>query len=297
MNNDEDVTFFGYHVVCLIDVLGQRNKLAEWSRLPDGGQITQEFIQALKKTVGTVLSFRDQFMIFFNQLGQFEMPPNIAALPEEQQKRYYRFKACDVQVQRFSDTFLFSSLIPNAHGDASVMPLFHVIGACSMAMLLSLAAGTPVRGALCIGSGAMLEDGSFYGPALSEAHHLESEVAGYPRVVVSPTGRSFLAMGQKYSSDRQADAFMKQMASMCRSLIHEDTTDGNFMIDFLGEGVRNLFDRSGRLVDVVGAAYRFVRSEAVQFREVGESKLANRYESLLRYVESRLPIWGISIDD
>ena len=78
-------------------------------------------------------------------------------------------------------------------------------------------------------------DGSFYGPALVEAHHLESEVAGYPRVVVSPTIRPFPAAGQTYSSDRQADQFMKQMATMCRSLIYEDAADGSLMIDFLGE--------------------------------------------------------------
>lgn len=293
MSKDEGHIFFAYHVVCLVDVLGQKDKLAQWATLPDDGQVTQEFIQALRQTVGTVLAFRDQFVDLFNRFDQCTMPNKLTVLSVEQQQQYHRFKTGDVKVQRFSDTFLFSSQIPNTYGDVSIMPIYRVVTACGTAMLTSLATKTPVRGAICIGAGAELEDKSFYGPALAEAYRLESDVADYPRVVVSPAVCQFLVEGQTYSLDRDINQIMRQMANTCRSLLHRDE-DGHWTVDFLGKGMRKLIGPNPRFVEAVERAADFVRSEATRFREVGNKKLAIRYELLWRYVESRLPLWGDS---
>ena len=162
MSEKDGTTFFGYHVVCLIDVLGQKQKLAHWANLPDAGQITPGFVQALKQTVGTVLRFREQFIKFFDQLRQCTIPEKVGSLPKEQQEKFFRHKECKVEVERLSDTFVFYSLIPNSYGDASVTPVYRILATCAMAMLWSLAAKTPVRGAITIGAGAKLEDGWFY---------------------------------------------------------------------------------------------------------------------------------------
>ncbi len=293
MSGKDDDYFLGYHVVCLIDVLGQKQKLAQWAELPDDRQVTPDFIKALKDTIGTVLTFRDQFIQFFEQLGQCTMPDKLTALPSEKQKQYHRFKECRVKVERFSDTFVFSSPIPNTHGDASITPLYRILAACCMAMFWSLAAKTPVRGAISIGTGAELEDESFYGPGLAEAHYLESEVAGYPRVVVSNSVRQFLADGQVYSSDREVAEIMKQIAGTCRSFICQDV-DGCWIVDFLDKELRDLLGPDLKGGDTVRMAYEFVRSEALRFRNAGNSKLAVRYYLLQQYIESRLPIWGIA---
>ncbi len=296
MNEKDDFIFFGYHVVCLIDVLGQKDKLAQWANLPTDGQLTPELEAALKQTAGTVLTFRDRFIEFFQQLGECAMPEKIAALPADQQERYQRLKECRVKVQRFADTFVFSSVIPNAYGDASVIPLYRILSACCMAMLWSLAAETPVRGAVSIGAGAELDDESFYGPGLAEAHHLESEVSGYPRVIVSETVRRFLADGQTYSNDLQTDQTMRRMADICRSFISQDA-DGCWIVDFLGDGLRGLTEPDTELPSAVRAAYEFVRNEADRFRRTSDTKHALRYYLLQQYIESRLPIWGIQTDD
>jgi hypothetical protein len=292
MKKQDDVTFFGYHVVCLIDVLGQNQKLARWATLPDDGRLSSEFIQDLKQTAGTVLAFRDGFINFFYQLDQCTMPGAFAALPTEQQARYARFKECRVRVERLSDTFVFSSLIPNIYGDASISPLYRLLSACCMAMMWSLAAKAPVRGSITVGAGAELEDGSFYGPALAEAHYLESKVAGYPRVVVSPTVLAFLAEGQVYSTDPQIVKVMEQVARICRAFICQDT-DGRWIVDFLGKGMRELHSPDTAMADWVKMAYDFVCSELARFRAIGDSKLAERYGQLQEYIESRLPVWGI----
>ncbi len=292
MKKQDEVTFFGYNVVCLIDVLGQNQKLARWATLPHDGHITSEFIQALKQTAGTVLGFRGGFIGFFNQLDQCTMPGVLAALPADKQALYARFKGHRVKIERLSDTFVFSCLISNTHGDASVVPLYRLLLACCMAMMWSLAVRTPVRGSITVGAGAELEDGGFYGPALAEAHRLETEVAGYPRVVVSPAVLEFLFERQAYSTDPGLAKIMQRLAETCRTFICQDT-DGYWIVDFLGKGMHELLSPETRLAGCVKAAYDFVCSELARFRSSGDAKLAPRYGQLQQYMESRLPVWGV----
>ena len=159
-------------------------------------------------------------------------------------------------------------------------------------MLSSLAEKKiPVRGAVTVGAGAVLEDGSFYGPALAEAHHLESEVAGYPRVVISDTARLFLDGSSSYSKDPEMDKIMKLLAGLCRTLICQDM-DGCWIVDFLGQGMRKIIPPDPLRVEVLKNAYDFVRSEAERFRQARDIKLALRYHLLREYIESRLALWS-----
>jgi len=296
MKGNDGFYLMGYHVVCLIDVLGQKGKIRRWGDLPSNGQLTPDLIEALKQTVGVVLGFRDHFIEFFNLAATCTMPAKLASLPAKERERYRRFKDCKLNVQRFSDTFVFYSLVPNAYGDASVVPLYRALGACCMAMAASLSSKTPMRGAISIGPGMELEDRSFYGPALAEVHHLESEVAGYPRIVVSDAVRQFLAQGQVYSEDTEIDNLMQRMAATCRSLLCIDT-DRHLIVDFLGRGMRDLLGSGTHVPDAIRSAHEFVRAEAMRFRASGESKLASRYELLQQYMAPRLPIWGLPQTD
>jgi hypothetical protein len=295
MSEKAGFTYFGYHVVCLIDVLGQKEKLARWADLPYQGEITPEFREALTQTAGTVLAFREQFMGFFKMLDQISFADKLSGSPDAEQEQYHRCKDCTVNVQRFADTIVFSSLVPNAFRDASVTPLYRVLAACCYAMLWSLAARTPVRGGLSIGTGGELEDGGFYGPAAVEAYRLESVIAGHPRVVISDTVRQFLSEGWLYSKDPAIDMKMKTVAGLCRSLVGQDL-DGKWIVDFLGQGMRELLGARTPLVSAVKMAYEFVRSESMRLRRDGDTKLAPRYAALQQYMDSRLHLWSLESD-
>jgi hypothetical protein len=290
VSRKDEVTFFGYHAVCLIDVLGQKGNLSRWARLPDGGAVTPGLIDALKRTVGTVLTFRDMFIDFFKALGQCRMPGEYAALSADQKEVYHRFKDCDVRVERFADAFVFSSQIGNAYGDASTNPFYRILGACCWAMLVSLAAKTPVRGAVTIGAGAVLEDGSFYGPALAEAHHLESEVADYPRIVVSDDVAMFLTDQGPYSDEPRISGLMRQMADASCSLVARDS-DGLHIVDYLGRGAHDLYGGRDGVERAVPMACDFIRAETERFRTEGNSKLADRYAKVQQYFKPRLGLW------
>ena len=82
----------GYHAVCLIDVLGQNQRLAQWVKLPEDEQTKSEFYDAVRGTIGTILSFRNQFISVFEQWNHSEIDDTLAALPKETQEIYRRFK-------------------------------------------------------------------------------------------------------------------------------------------------------------------------------------------------------------
>jgi hypothetical protein len=293
VNRQDELTYFGYHVVCLIDVLGQKEKLAGWGRIPRREKITPEFVTAIKQTVGTVLTFRDMFTRYFDALDRGPEPGRLAILPPDQKVQYHRFRDSRVSVERFSDTFVFSSQIGNDYGDASTVPVSHVLQACCWAMVVSLAGKTPIRGAVTIGAGAVLEDGSFYGPALAEAHFLESEVADYPRIVVSNDIAMFLTDSQPYSHDPVVADLFRQMADNACSLLTRDS-DGHHIVDYLGRSAQALYEEDSVVPRAVPKALGFVRAETDRFRSKGNTKLADRYARLQAYFESRLGFWGIS---
>ena len=292
----DGTTSFGHHAVCVIDVLGQKDKLALWPTFVSGGIPSPEFITAVKGTVGTVLGFRGHFLKYFEAAQRCSIPDKIDALPDDARSMFHRIRYARVKVERFSDTFVFSSAIPNEYGDVSVVPVANLVGACCMAMLVSLAARQPVRGGLTVGMGAELEDRSFYGPALARAHQLESEIAGYPRIVVCEEVLDLLNETQVYSSDRLVNQAMRAISLNCRSKLCQDV-DGCWIVDFLGKSARDEFGGDNQLLDTVRLAYQFVSAQASNYKAERKGKLALRYYLLQHYIESRLPLWGLpSID-
>ena len=294
-NDDLYVT---YYVVCVIDVLGQKQRLSGWSEIPEGNEPPPEFLKALRGTVIVVDKFRKWFEEYFNKVAACTMPEQYARLPEEQKTRYNRLKKVELKTQQFGDTFVFYTPTVTPEGDFSVLGIYRILGACCMAMITSLATKVPLRGAICIGTGTELAEETFYGPALSKAHHLEREVAGCPRIVVSRNIPGALEGQKTYSSDPQANQVLQVIAHTANSLTCEDT-DGRQIVDFLGKGARDLIgDKAIQHGDVwkeeISRVWNFARSEMERFRAAGDEKHANRYDQLLAYIEPRLPAWGLS---
>lgn len=284
----------GYHVVCLIDVLGQKAKLAKWAQAPPSLQPTPEFMTAIEESAGTVLRVRQMFEEYFRLFAVPGVPAAlIDSLPREKKDFFWRTRDCRLKTQQFSDSFVLYAPILNAHDDRSAIPLYGILTACCTAMTYSLASGFPLRGAVCIGMGLELAERNFYGPALGEAHYLESKVAEYPRIVVSAEATKFAQSSSGFSQDGAVNAVMRDLAVTCCSLLCEDA-DRRMIVDFLGKGACSL--QGGAQPNVTPAienAYRFVRAEALRFRQAGNEKLAPRYALLQKYMDARLPFWGL----
>ncbi len=293
--SEKGFTDYGNHVVCLIDVLGQKDKLKEWDML-DNGDPSQKGLKTIGQTAVTVRKLERLFVEHFKTLAGPIKQNEAAHLPDEYLAKLNSYWDCLVEVERFSDTFVFHSPVSNSSGDNSVAPLYKIISASCHAMILSLASQTPIRGAISIGLGAVLDDKSFYGPALADAHHLESKVAGHPRIIVSDKVVKFIKQSEPYSQDAFVDNGMKLLANMSESLFLQDV-DGYWTVDFLGQTVWDVLNQEELYVLAVAEGYNFVRSEAKRFRDSKNAKLAVRYYLLQQYFESRLKIWGIEPEE
>lgn len=289
-----DDAWVGHYVLCFIDILGQQAGLARWAELPDDLKPSPDFIEAMKKTVGSVLVFRDIFQSLFDTFSKSTIPQAlIDALPAEKQALYTRYRHCILTTQQFGDTFVFYAPIPNASGDVSMVAPFRMLVACCGAMIASLAGQVPIRGAVSVGVGTEIATQTLYGPVLAAAHHVESRVADYPRIVISQSAISFFKGNAGFSDDSQIDVLMKSLAAVCRSLLCRDQ-DGQVIVDYLGQGMRDLQGGvTPETLDAIEKAYRFVRSEATRFQDEGCEKLEVRYTKVLNYFHARLPIWGL----
>ena len=196
-----------------------------------------------------------------------------------------------MQLQRFADTFVFYEPIVNKCGDLSVLGLERIIGACCWAMIMLLGDKVPIRGAITIGSGAELEDRHFYGPALEKAYNIEREIADYPRIVVSEEVCQFLDKTPQFSSNPEIDQITKRLAKkISRSLISQDI-DGQFIVDYLGDGVKELLPNNSQLISAINKAYEFVNLEFKRFECIKDKKHEERYRLLKEYMERRIVLW------
>lgn len=280
----------GMHVVCLLDILGQKQKLAKWPAFPNGSAPSSEFVAALKQTLGTLIAFRDQFERFFRTVSESTLGVQLDRLTPAQLEEYLRYKQCDLHVQQFSDTFVFFAPIGNNHGDVSAIGLHNILGACCVAMIVSLAARNPLRGAITVGMGVEHEKDNFYGPALAEAHALESEAAKSPRIVVSPRVNEFIGELLANPAATGIESKMKTVAAICKKMITVDS-DGISIIDFIGPGVHESHRGSDAIRMSITLARSFVDEQVREYDRTGDEKLLRRYANLQSYLESRAALW------
>lgn len=282
-----------YYVICVIDLLDQSKRLSGWSELPESGERPPELIRAIKDTFGAVIWFKNTFANQFKLLGNINLPPDQwAQLNEEQKQLFHRYKSTQLSLQQFSDTFVFYAPLRNTHGDVSPSPIYQIIAACSMAMIASLAAGMPLRGGVCIGTGLELEAGNFYGPGLASAHYLESRIAQWPRIVVAKEILDFARTNKGFSQVNVINSCLSVLANHLLSLIHQDA-DGQYIVDFMGPGVRQISGEDEKTVhEAIHLAYDFVVSERKRFTNTND-KLADRYQRLNEYMQTRLSLWQL----
>jgi hypothetical protein len=237
----EDTFQLGNYVVCIMDLLGQKEKLKDWDTMPADAQLSPKMTAAIKATIGAVEGFYRGFTTYFEAQKKSTSPLNDLSLflmNTTEREIYLRQKEVELSVQQFSDTFVFFAPIANSRGELNILSVYAVLGACSMAMLYSLGSKIPLRGAVHIGTGIKLPELSFYGPALAEAHRLECQVAQYPRIVVSPFVTSFVQHKPTSMGSKFIDGWFTEMLSVCQNMLAVDGFDGQPIVDWLGTGFR-----------------------------------------------------------
>ena len=284
---------FGHYMIGVFDVLGQSRKLQQQDEMPLGDDPDERhrLVANLKDTAGVVIGFRQLFRKYFEAAAQ--STGRAYSLPEPQRTEMLAAMASDVLLWGVSDTiFVAVPLTWERHPAARVVDVFRSLMAAGSMWLVGLSTNHPIRGGMEIGTGIDLEPGEIYGQGLEAAYHLESRVAGHPRIVVGTRCVEFLkAVKRNESGDANVGSKLAAgSADLCLSMLREDR-DGHTVVDGLSQTMLEQSREVPDLREQFVRAYDNVRTQWRAFRESGDTKLAARYEALRGYFDERAPQW------
>jgi hypothetical protein len=277
----------GCHLVAFLDVLGQRDRFREL-RIPKNPEEAEAVGEVLRQTAGFVLDLREAFD---EQFQSFEA--GATSLMKRHTKQPVRPKFVG-----FSDSFVTSVPLRNDGGDlVGVVTVFSALSAAAVVMLMSLANKHPLRGGIDVGLATDIGPQEIYGAALGSAYRLESEEAGYPRIVIGDElWRYFNAALANFQT--QTTPVAQAIAAITQRMMGLISTDidGKRILDYLGQTmVQHAGPGGGQKDHLVRRAYDFILAKQKKIIDGKNTRLIERYEAFRCYVESRLPFWGIEV--
>jgi len=276
----------GYYVVACIDILGQQRELDEIKSLAQSPQRRDEFEARTVKCCKRLKLVRD----VFTKACEIKTtnPPQGLGLTDEQQKQLDAINCFDPpSFQGFGDTVIAYTRIKNEGGDLTIKAVHAFLNGCAMTLLTCLAEGIPIRGGIDVELGFDCFVGEIYGPALESVHRLETEIAGYPRIVVGDGLFDYLRQPRfAASKEPLSDKYNATLAQACNSIIARDV-DSVLIVDYAGAAVRRLFSGWKDLDGTLQKALEFGRQAYTAFVSTRNAKLALRYALLTNYLKSR----------
>jgi hypothetical protein len=280
-----------YYLVVFFDQLGQREVLRKITDIPTTDEEKKYFIDLMKESVGRVLNIRDSFKKHFDSLSSYV--PNTNLVPPELQEEFAASQKFNLHFYGLSDAVIIAVPLMNEDENcAAVNGIYAAFIATCCIGLLSLSVKIPMRAGLDVGVATQIDDDEIYGPALERAYYLESNLAEYPRYLVGKELVNYLLVVENQKCKTRIGQVAKGMAKYCREMIIQDS-DGRFMLDFLGEKIKEMSDNVvGQ--EIIISASEFVLSQVKKYTENDNAKMAARYYRLLRYFNSRKSIWGIN---
>jgi hypothetical protein len=272
-------------IVGMLDILGQQKVMEDLDFV--NSQMSQPDVEKFNKGVAAVYHATQLLHESVNAWIDMSIKASISAAGAAASS----LTAPDItpshklKWQRFSDGVVVYTSLADCPVHDPFRSLYFLIGGCAYAMLSMLANGTPIRGGIALGAGCEFQDSELYGPVLARAHYLESEIAGYPRIVVEQRVHRFLLAGIHDSDGGKRTEADRTLPRLCLEMLHPDV-DGNMIVDFLSPVI---FKQLGIPCDrnMIGGAMAFANSQYDEHRKNRCSKLAFRYANLLTYMDWR----------
>jgi hypothetical protein len=194
----------------------------------------------------------------------------------------------------FSDATVFAARLDfTDDGIPQLLGIFELLLAIGQTFVFVLANGVAIRGGIELGPSLPIGEREIYGPALHDAHRLESQCAGHPRILVGP---SFIEFVNKISSiephskeaqvaqamAKKVKAFLLPATSMnekCKGVeIHE--------LDCFG--IARFFHPDGQAAEVlrltIDRCRAFAEQERNAYSSKGNQKVADKYALLLKAI-------------
>jgi hypothetical protein len=281
------------YVVAFLDLLDQKDRLRKLDRLPESQEELDAAISTLRGTLGVVLDIRSKLRGFVEKHTSVTLDDDSRVPPE---RRHLAKITLRMHYFGLADSTVLAVPLGYPEAPHEVHTAIRAVLAAVGAMMLdALSLERPLRGGIALGPGIQVEPdgGEVYGPGPVEAYFLECRKAEYPRVVVSAPLKEFLEATVKEDPEGDEAHLAQTMARNSLAKLGVDS-DGLPILDWLGPGFSTpAFVNDSKLRASVERAFAFARGERDRFTVCGNEKLVGRYDNLLRYMETRLPAWGV----
>ncbi len=274
------------YVVVFIDVLGQRAQMEGLLFMPPQSdeEGRREFRERILRSLRPVMFIQHNFQFQANSSNEWYRTM-IHGIEPHLVETVQKFRKANIMTQRFSDGLvLFCPLTEEGHFPLSSVS--RIFLSCASMMLCGLNEGFPFRAGIAIGAGCSIEEGDIYGPVLAEAYRLESEVAVYPRVVLSDCIADWLSSfdEKSYSSDEEMRVTLA-LRDLCLGSIMKDK-DGVLAIDYLSPRTLELLGGPQNVSEPIRGMKNFVDSMIALHKD--EPRILRKYAWVRDYIGSRI---------
>lgn len=275
-----------HYIVAIIDLLGISEALEKIKNLPESSDDEPEFIKGLKPTFGRVRNFRQ---IIWNLKNRFITKPQeqyAAKLTDKQNEIYKKYSSVDVDVEFFSDTALLKINLKVNEKYSPITSAWNLLGQLGVQMISFLAGGWPVRGAIEMGICAELEPHGLFGQAIARAHHIESRISDYPRIVIGGHFLKFLQVHRNIMAAEGLPVEEKKIILSFTKLIEDylmEDGDGQIILDYLKK--EKYGTDTGAFEESVKKGSSYIKGEILRFSQDRNLKLFNRYQKLKKYYQ------------
>ncbi|WP_202369642.1 hypothetical protein [Pseudomonas sp. MWU318] len=274
---------FSNYCACFIDLLGQKNSLADQNLVPtdEDTQAQLDFERIAKESIGAILRLQRYAEIFRNKPNSSLF--DISKLEPEQLELYRKMSSAKPKQQRWSDGLVYYHTLQGEQNNCPISAVYEIFALAGALCLFSLSTGYPIRGAIEISWGVELHDNELYGAIVANSYILESEVAKYPRIVIGEHTVRYLTGHLTAVPESKIDIYNQSMTRLCLDLIASDT-DGNYILDYLGKNFRHQITQD-EAPNLFREAFSYATSQLALHQKNKNEKLVLRYEWLLEYFE------------
>jgi hypothetical protein len=267
------------YLVCFLDLLGQRDKIKEFSNLIHAKDFVK-IKEVADDVINGPLQFQNLFAEGIKDFSEFD-PALLSEITGNDDEVVAWLPENKVKHNRFSDSLFSHVCLPPEKEAAHVIFIAQVLWSAARTFIKGLALRQPLRGAISYGWGTEINE-SFYGGALVESYDLESKVAQWPRIVVGDKVINHLS---SIRDDSEATDKCKHFVKLCFGLIKRDAVDNVWILHYLSPAVLGAIKAADNVVELRDA-FDFVNDEHQRMIMKSDTKLAVRYKLLVDYFTS-----------
>jgi hypothetical protein len=290
-SKNQDFISCDNYVVLWLDILGVGREYAR--NLPEPGEkISQEHINHSKSVTQRIIELRKVLREIMDGPIPYFTYPHDAQHKVSQQYFNNMVNSRKIRIQELSDTIVIYSPLSWTGRLPNTYAVAWLAAVASRIMVVSLLANLPLRGCMTISTGCEVNDTpELFGHVMVRAHHVESKVANWPRIVIDYRYKKLLddAEHDRAMSADEYTQTVTRVALQASKLICMDT-DKTHIIDWLGKvALEHLYKKPIDKRETFAGIRKTIANQLELAKDDKEIKV--KYLKLLDYVNKRDRKW------